>query len=138
MGGLLWVTEESRLVQNTLSAVVAGEARIDTQAVMVSNQEGEDYSISLCQSLPIEAWKLLVILYIFLLIFNFREQCRLTGTVNTYLFESGLTLFFIIGWMMFDTCRTNTWFPLMLVKLGLIIFLLFQVKGLVTKHKDSH
>lgn len=121
--------------ESTLSALVAsGTPTIDSGAVMVESEGTLTKAVALCQSLPIDIWQLLLVLYILLLVLNFREQDRLHGSVTTWMFEGGLTLFFIIEWALFDTCRVQSWFPLALMKVGLIVFLLFQVKSLITKH----
>lgn len=139
MGTLLAIPVDQTIsAQSTLSALIESGPAIDSEAVMVKSDGVVTQVVALCQSLPLDTWKLLVVLYVLLLIFNFREQYRLHGSITTWVFECGLTFFFIIEWAIFDTCRTQNWFPLALIKIGLITFLLFQVKNLITKHKESH
>lgn len=136
MSTLFIIPETTAPETISLSAQLEKGPAIDTEAIMVKSIGDSTEAVSLCQSLPVGIWKLLIIVYVLLLVFNFREQYRTRGAVTTYIFEACLTAFFLIEWLFFDACRTEIWFPLMLIKAGLILFLFFQLKNLITKHKD--
>jgi hypothetical protein len=103
---------------------------IDDEAVMVMDDAGATRSIPLCQALPEDTWVFLILLYVLLIVFNLREQYRLYKSVRYWRFEVALSTFFLFEWFVFDTCRQQVWFPLTLLKSGLILLLIFEIKSL--------
>lgn len=103
---------------------------IDGRAVMVVATGDVVHEISLCKALPKDVWVLLIFIYVLLMVFNLREQYRLYRSIRYWRFEALITAFFLLEWLVFDTCREQVWFPLTLLKIGLILFLIFEIKGL--------
>ena len=113
----------------TLSGQTGGGA-IDEEAVMVVADGDIIRAIPLCHSLPKDTWALLICIYILLMVFNLREQYRMYGGLRYWRFEAFITAFFLFEWLIFDTCREQAWFPLTLIKSGLILILIFEIKSL--------
>jgi hypothetical protein len=100
-----------------------GEASIGGPAVMVSQEEGVIENILLCSGLPESAFMLLFALYIVLLFFNLRGSYQEKGYTGG-IFEIVLTAAFLGLWGYFDECHVATWFPLLTIKTGLILYIL--------------
>lgn len=74
--------------------------------------------------LPVTMWVFLLVAYIALLVFNLSSTFKKAIKVQ-WLWETILTLAFLVGWVLWDTCRTNLWFPLSLIQIGVVIFALY-------------
>ncbi|MEK9173805.1 MAG: hypothetical protein AAB845_00900 [Patescibacteria group bacterium] len=120
----------SKVAPVTTLSGQTGLGAIDEKAVMVVADGDIIRAIPLCGSLPESAWIFLVCIYVLLMAFNLREQYRLYGDIRYWRFEALITAFFLFEWLVFDTCREQAWFPLTLIKSGLILVLIFEIKSL--------
>lgn len=107
--------------------------RIDEEAASISCKKiAYNVEASSCQTLPVKIWLLLLICYLFLLVFNLSYDFNETVNPRS-LWEIILTGVFIFGWLYFDKCGVNIWFPLGIIKFGIVIYLsylyFFEKKG---------
>ena len=109
--------------------------RIDDQAAMIVAGKPALVTTALaplCFTLPINIWMFLVLAYVALMVFNFsytfQQATSETGERATrpqWFWETLYTLLFIVGWFVWDECRSHIWFPFTVVKFGLIMFALY-------------
>jgi hypothetical protein len=125
-------------VQNSVktcsSSVVAGEIgnipklseisgpQIDSQAASISCRQSAVQTATSCQTLPQGLWIFLLVSYLALLVFNLSYGFQGAAGVR-WGWEVLLTGTFIFGWVYFDRCGYDLWFPLYVVKLGVIVYL---------------
>ncbi len=89
------------------------------EAVAVTNK-----ALSSCQGLPVEIWIFLLSMFMALLIFNLSYNFSRARKIQ-WGWEVILLLLTLGAWLIFDECRANIWFPLYVIKLGLIIYLAY-------------
>lgn len=76
------------------------------------------------QALPGELWVFLLLAYMALLVFNFSYTFERVSEPQ-WGWEAFYTLIALWGWSVLDTERMYLWFPLMILKSGLILFALY-------------
>jgi RsiW-degrading membrane proteinase PrsW (M82 family) len=108
-----------------------GKQSLGEAAVMVEQQSDGLRVMSLCTSLPNEVWLFLIGAYLALLIFNFKEAYKQQKPIGG-VFEIFLSGMFLILWASFDNCHSTYWFPLLLLKSGLIVYIFAQLLMLYT------
>ena len=104
-----------------LSAIT--KSRIDDDAAVIDTLT-QDRTVSfnaLCISLPSVLWVALLFAYMVLLIGNFLYGVRHSLHVQWF-WEFIYTLCALYAWYVFDGCHMNIWYPLYVLKMGLIIF----------------
>lgn len=109
--------------------------RIDDRAAMIVAGKPALVTATLaplCFTLPINIWTFLVLAYVALIVFNFSytfqqatSELGARVTRPQWFWETLYTLLFIVGWFVWDECRSHIWFPFTVVKFGLIIFVLY-------------
>jgi hypothetical protein len=77
-----------------------------------------------CFSLPTGVWVFLLVAYIALLVFNLAYNFQNVTRVQ-WVWELGLTLLTLLTWFLWDECRTSPWFPLAVLKMGVLIYALY-------------
>lgn len=73
---------------------------------------------------PEEVWWFLVLAYVALIIFNFSSTFERVVTPQWF-WEVLYTLCVICGWVILDPLGKEKWFPFMIIKSGLILFVLY-------------
>ncbi|MFZ2187356.1 MAG: hypothetical protein WAV46_01885 [Candidatus Moraniibacteriota bacterium] len=101
-------------------------ARIDDGAgtIVVERSLSAQVQARICLTLPGGLWIFLLLGYVALLIFNFSYTFD-RATAPQWAWEAGLTALALIAWYAWDECRTSSWFPLMVVKSGLLVFIAY-------------
>lgn len=94
--------------------------RIDDEAATIVAEK----AAAVCRTLPLNLWIFLVIAYIALLVFNFSYTFQ-DAQQPQWFWETLLAFLFIAGWLVWDQCRENIWFPFAIMKFGLITFALY-------------
>lgn len=89
--------------------------RIDEAAASIEREA------VICKSLPAGIWIFLLLAYIALLIFNLAFDFR-SATRIQWFWELLLTFLVLSAWYVFDGCRTNIWYPLFVLKMGILIY----------------
>jgi hypothetical protein len=113
--------------QPTLKISDIRGSRIDDQAAMIVIDKSATVSETLkvaCSTLPINVWIFLLIAYVALLVFNFSYTFKQV-TEPQWFWETLYTVLALVGWYSLDDCRAHIWFPLAVVKFGLIIFIVY-------------
>jgi hypothetical protein len=77
-----------------------------------------------CTNLPKGAWIFLLLSYLSLLIFNLVYGLR-RATKIQWFWEAVLTFAALFAWYVFDQCRTNVWFPMDVLKMGILVYALY-------------
>lgn len=77
-----------------------------------------------CSAFSAGAWVFLLCAYLFLLIFNL-VYGYLKNLQIQWFWEFLYTALAMGTWFYLDQCRTNLWFPLYVLKLGIIIYLFY-------------
>jgi Flp pilus assembly protein TadB len=77
-----------------------------------------------CFSLPAVMWIFLLAAYLALLIFNLGITFGKRETIQWF-WEAVLTIFALGAWFWMDGCRTNVWYPLFILMLGILIYLFY-------------
>jgi hypothetical protein len=90
------------------------DARIDSVAA----------TVVMAPALPQILWVLLLVAYVTLLVFNWSYTFR-TVTSPQWRFELILTLLTLGAWYHLDSGRGEIWFPLTLIKSGLIVAIIY-------------
>jgi hypothetical protein len=92
------------------------------------------------RSLPPEIWIFLLLAFMALLIFNLAYNFKKTLEIR-WGFEAALLILTLWAWLIFDQGRAVIWFPLYVIKLGLIIYLaylyFFEKKEKIEPEQDS-
>lgn len=96
--------------------------RIDSEAAAIVKKDNK--IIPLCQTLPGELWILLLAAYLFLLFFNLFYDFENAWKIRWF-WEGLYTLLALFGWYAWDSCHINIWFPLYVIKLGVIVYLVY-------------
>ncbi|MEK7598645.1 MAG: hypothetical protein AAB487_02820 [Patescibacteria group bacterium] len=96
--------------------------RIDSEAAMVVKENNQ--TLPLCTTLPGELWIFLLAAYLFLLLFNLFYDFEKSNNIHWF-WESLYTLLALWGWYIWDSCHLNLWFPLYILKLGIIVYLVY-------------
>lgn len=74
--------------------------------------------------LPVGIWVLLLATYLFLLIFNLGLTFGRRSSVQWF-WETAYTVLALMSWFLLDQIRTNLWFPLYVMALGVLIYLFY-------------
>lgn len=97
-------------------------------AAVVAEENGASCPIAAktatCRTLPSEIWIFLLTSYLFLIIFNLSLTFGKRNTVQ-WVWETILTLLGLGAWFLWDQCRTNLWYPLFVISLGILIYLFY-------------
>ena len=96
--------------------------RIDSEAALVVKEDNQ--IIPLCQTLPGELWILLLAAYLFLLFFNLFYDFEHAKKIRWF-WEGFYTLLALGAWYFYDECHQNIWFPLYVLRLGVIVYLAY-------------
>jgi len=96
--------------------------RIDEKAAMVVKEN--DRILPLCNTFPSELWIFLLTAYLFLMLFNLFINFEHSHKIQWF-WESGYTILALWNWYAFFCCRQNIWFPLYVLKLGTIVYLVY-------------
>ncbi|KKP94393.1 MAG: hypothetical protein US25_C0031G0007 [Candidatus Moranbacteria bacterium GW2011_GWE1_36_7] len=115
---------------NTLRISEINESMIDQQAASVVCSEVSDD----IQNLPIKIWIFLFIVYVALLIFNLSYDFANTKKPRWF-FEMLLSVSFVVLWFYYDNSGINIWFPLNIIKVGIVIYLAYLYY--LTKNKSK-
>jgi len=94
--------------------------QIDKEAAAVVKSE----KTAICSTFPANVWVLILCGYLFLLVFNLAYG-YLKNLHVQWFWEFLYTALAMGTWFYFDQCRTNLWFPLYVLKLGIIIYLFY-------------
>lgn len=81
-------------------------------------------AVPICASLPAEVWIFLLVAYLFILVFNLSYGFGKSKKIRWF-WEGLFTFLAIYAWYGYDGCRTFIWFPLYVMKLGIIIYLFY-------------
>lgn len=100
--------------------------RIDDQAasvekVLVSNSAKKTFANS---TLPTKLWVFLIFAYIALLIFNLAYNFNSAVKIQWF-WELLYTLLAIAVWLAFDSQKINIWYPVFILKVGIIIYAVY-------------
>jgi|GEM_PF-2536372 len=99
--------------------------RIDDQAASISCQDSSEVAAAaVCRNLPGNILVFLLFAYLVLLIFNLAYDFERTAVVR-WKFEAILTAIFVFGWAYFDNCFSSLWFPLYVIKLGILTYVVY-------------
>ena len=103
--------------------------RIDDEAASIVSEREEvvcasGKAVPICASLPAEVWIFILAAYLFLLVFNLSYDFGKAKKIRWF-WEGLFTLLAIYAWYAYDGCRTFIWFPLYVMKLGIIIYLFY-------------
>lgn len=114
------VFEEKKSVEIPLRISDIDGPRIDTEAAMIVVEEQEAVPV-----LPGVLWALLLLAYAALIVFNISYTFEKAVTPQWF-WEGLYTLAVLVLWYVFDPGRNALWFPFVLVKTGLILFILYS------------
>jgi hypothetical protein len=103
---------------------VIRKPQIDDKAASISCEQTAVGNAPICQTLPAKIWIFLLISYLALLIFNLTYEFERSFRLR-WGWEVLLTGIFIFGWLYFDRCSLNMWFPLYVIKLGAIVYVVY-------------
>lgn len=122
-------TENSKSIATRVSPFADPTPRIDEEAASIVRESAEENcncekAVPSCATLPAGIWIFLLAAYIFLLIFNLSSAFGQAQKVQWF-WEALLTLFALGAWYAYDGCRTFIWYPLYVLKFGLIIYLFY-------------
>ena len=95
--------------------------RIDEEAAAIVR---ETETAPICATLPGELWILLLAAYLFLMFFNLFYDFEKSNSLHWF-WEGLYTLLALWGWYVWDQCHQNLWFPLYVLKLGTIVYLVY-------------
>lgn len=103
--------------------------RIDDEAASVVRESEKAIrnsrkSTPICATLPAEIWIFLLVAYLFILVFNLSYGFGKSKKIRWF-WEGLFTFLAIYAWYGYDGCRTFIWFPLYVMKLGIIIYLFY-------------
>ncbi len=112
-------------------ASVSEQGSIDSQPLKISEIDGpriDDTAATVVVSqtpvLPGELWVFLFLAYVALLVFNFSSTFERVAEPQ-WGWETLYTFITLWGWYALDSERLYVWFPLLVIKSGLIIFALY-------------
>lgn len=99
--------------------------RIDDQAASISCQDSSEVATAaVCRNLPANILIFLLFAYLVLLVFNLAYGFESSTTIR-WKFEVFLTAIFVFGWTYFDNCFSSLWFPLYVIKLGILTYVVY-------------
>ncbi len=130
------VSERSTAVEQVVSPPVVSDRvlkiseihgpRIDVEAAMTVVEVGGAVATVRCFTLPAGMWVFLLIVYVALLVFNLTYGFwQVSSGRPQWFWELLYTVLFIVGWYVWDGCQTNVWFPLSVIKMGVILYALY-------------
>lgn len=111
-------------------------AAIDEGAVMAVAEDASLMPYRLCRTLPIGLWVFLLVSYALLLIFNFSYSFQTLGRI-TWKPEAVYTALFLLGWYLWDSCHATWWFPWLILKMGILLFLIALFASEARKKAES-
>jgi hypothetical protein len=97
-------------------------SRIDDEAAMIAVEESLQAKV--CFSLPVEVWVFLLGMFLVLLVFNLSYNFEYAKHIQ-WGWELGLFFLTFLVWIIWDKCHAYIWFPLSVMKGGLIIYTLY-------------
>jgi len=123
------VPENLKSASSRVSPFADPTPRIDDEAASIVSEREEavcapEKAVPICASLPAEVWIFLLAAYLFLLIFNLSYDFGKAKKIRWF-WEGLFTLLALYAWYVYDGCRTFIWFPLYVMKLGIIIYLFY-------------
>lgn len=135
------VREDSNSVVAHVSPFADPAPRIDEEAasIVYENEEADcDSSAAVppAAALPAGAWIFLLGAYIFLLLFNLSADFGKTRKIRWF-WETVFTLLALSAWFVYDPSRSFTWYPLYVLKLGLITYLFYIYFFIGKKEKNK-
>jgi hypothetical protein len=110
------ISDESEATSSVLRISDIDGPRIDERAASVV--------VDAPVALPVELFGFLFLVYVALLVFNFSYTFE-TVTSPQWRFETLLTLLVLFAWQGLDPERAQVWFPFLVLKSGLIIFVIY-------------
>ncbi len=110
------ISDESEAPSSVLRISDIDGPRIDEQAASVV--------VDTRVALPAELFGFLFLVYVALLVFNFSYTFE-TVTTPQWRFETLLTLLVLFAWQWLDPEKMQVWFPFLVLKSGLIIFVIY-------------
>jgi hypothetical protein len=96
--------------------------RIDEEAASIEKIAVKDNAI--CTVLPAKVWMFLLLAYATLLIFNLSYNFRQAAEIQ-WLWELALTFLALVAWYKFDDCKDNIWYPIFIIKYGILIYAIY-------------
>lgn len=117
------ITEEEAQSEMTLKISDIDGPRIDDEAASIVVDE-DKVAPQATVIFPGEFWIFLLLAYVALLIFNLSYTFEKVIEPQWF-WESLYTLLALTAWLFLDPTALYTWFPFMVIKLGLIIFALY-------------
>jgi len=81
-------------------------------------------ALSSCRTLPTYLWIYLLLAYVALLVYNFSSTFK-KATTPQWFWEKLYTALALLAWYVFDGCRAYPWFPLTILKAGVILFVAY-------------
>lgn len=123
---------ESAVVKAPISdeALVGEEPSVNQAPLRISEIDGpriDDVAAAVViepMIWPLELWVFLFWVYIALLVYNFSATFRRV-TSPQWGWELSYTFIILFAWYVLDDAGTYVWFPLIIIKSGLIIFALY-------------
>jgi len=129
--------EEDRVAFQAPDAV----PRIDPEAAFIVKESSDEInSFRSCGNLTQNIWALIFSAYLLLMIFNFAYDFDKIKSPHWF-WEALYTLLALYAWYSLDKCRTNIWFPLVVIESSLIIFgfyvYVFKIKNILENNDDE-
>lgn len=107
---------------------------IDSGAAVISKENVCQYESVAAERIPAKIWILLIMAYVFLIVFNLTYEFRKSVNLRWF-WELLYTLFFLSLWFYYDAGQTKMWFPLYIIKLGVIIYIAYLYFFSIRKSK---
>ena len=95
---------------------------IDEEAVSVEKIAVKEDKA--CTTLPTKIWTLLFFAYLALLIFNLAYKFNCAVKIQWF-WELLYTFLTLAVWCIFDSCRINIWYPVFILKIGILIYAVY-------------
>lgn len=96
--------------------------QIDGGAASISCEK--KVSFGAVSILPVKIWILLLLSYLALLVFNLAYDFKKDAEIH-WVWEMILTGIYVLMWSYFDQSSLNTWFPLYIIKLGIVVYFIY-------------
>lgn len=116
--------EEGVPVETPLKISEIDGPRIDTEAASIVVDDEEAPLVASAAVFPGQFWVFLLLAYVALLVFNLSYTFENVVTPQWF-WETLYTFLALVTWMFLDSGALYTWFPLMVIKLALLIFVLY-------------
>lgn len=115
--------------------------RIDPEAAFIVKEFPDEINpFRSCGNLTQNIWALIFGAYLLLMIFNFAYDFDKIKSPHWF-WEALYTLLAFYAWYSLDKCRTNIWFPLVVIESSLIIFgfyvYLFNIKTFLKNENEK-